>query len=145
MGSGTTTSDAANSLTVWRADADNTSWDGRGAMLMIWNEVKTLDHLISQQFRPHWSTGLVLWSHYGYQGAAGTVLDLSGNGNTGTPTGMVLADHAPMQPWTLSGPVTPYGVSAVSNALLADMAFCRGRSILFGGVGRLPIPDGTIT
>ncbi len=112
-------------------------------MLMLWDSVQTLDHLISQQWRPY-PSGQVLWSHYGFAGDTGTVLDLSGNGNTGAPSGTVVADHAPIQPWTLAGPATPFEVSsAVSNDRLADMAFCRGR--LPWGPGKLPIPDGTIS
>jgi hypothetical protein len=141
-GSGTTYSDTGNDLAAWRGGADNTSWDGRAGMLMIWDSVQTLDHLISQQWRPY-PSGQKLWSHYGFAGDTGTVLDLSGNGNTGTPTGTVVADHIPIQPWTLAAPITPYSTgTAVRNTILADMGFCRGR---LPWMSRLPIPDGTIS
>lgn len=77
------------------------SFAGDVAGLMVWPGVT----LTEAQIQQHWHrfipqvAGCKLFTHYGLVAdAASTQPDWSGNGNTGTPTGAVLASHPPLGP-----------------------------------------------
>jgi hypothetical protein len=97
-GSGTRASDASwpfvignrRQTGVWAV-----AYRGDIAWVGLWNRVLTLKEIIEQQFRPHKTSGCVLFTHLGFNGT-GTQYDLSGNGNNGTVTGASVADHVPL-------------------------------------------------
>lgn len=104
VGSGTPGDDAAQSLAVGNASPTSPqSWSryaGRIALVMRWNRVLPLGELRQQQFRPHVTSGLKLFSVLGWNGT-GTQADWSGCTDTGCPnqgtvTGATVADHVPL-------------------------------------------------
>lgn len=97
-GSGTPSSEAAGSFYIGNRAGLASSFQGRIAVCMIWNRALTLAELIEQQFRPHKTSGCVMFTRVGYNGT-GTQPDWSGNGNAGTVTGATLTpDDVPLGP-----------------------------------------------
>jgi len=74
------------------------AFQGRIAFGGCWNRVLSIGEIQAQQFRPHVTTGCVLYSQLGFFGALGTVADWTGTGNNGTPVGTTVADHVPLGP-----------------------------------------------
>lgn len=72
-----------------------TPLQGRIAWAGVWNRGLSLGELQQQQFRPHKTSGNVLFTHYGFNGT-GTQPDWSGTGNSGTVTGATQSDHVPL-------------------------------------------------
>jgi len=114
VGSGTNNNSADN-LFVGNVSATGTaSFPGRIAFAGLWNRYLTLGEIHAQQFRPHVTSGCVLFVELGYAGTS-TQPDWSGNGNNGTVTGATVADHVPI-PFRRSGPLyVPYTVAALGN------------------------------
>lgn len=126
-GSGAPSSNAANDQLVGAFGGGTGVLNGRAAVAMIWNRELTLQELQAQQFRPHRTSGCVLYTRYGYDGT-GTQRDFSGNGNTGTTSGASVVDGAPLPPpfgWDLG---VPYAVSAAAPA-------AQGPALALMGVG----------
>jgi len=93
-----TTADAANNLFIGqRVGTENRAPGGDIAVGMYISKRLVLADLISLQYHLR---NLVETEGYWILGFDGTssVPDYSGNGNNGTPTGLVLADHAPLPP-----------------------------------------------
>ncbi len=96
-GEGAVTSDAAVSFILGNRAAASRSGDAIFAVATYCNAALTLAQIQSWQFRPRKLASSVLFCHYGFNGT-GTQPDLSGNGNNGTVTGAVVADHVPLGP-----------------------------------------------
>ena len=101
-GAGAVGDDSATNLEVGgRSGSTTGSMPARIAWVGIWNVEMTLAQMQTQQFRPHVTSGCVLFSHLGFNGT-GTQPDWSGNGNSGTVIDATLGDHIPlMAPWGL--------------------------------------------
>lgn len=97
-GSGAFNSDAAADLYVGNNQNLSVEFDGVIAWIAWWNRLLTYGEMVDQQFRPHVTSGCVLFTHYGLNGATGTQADWSGNGNNGTLTGTTAAQHVPLRP-----------------------------------------------
>ena len=99
-GSGAQTSDASNDMWIWNNEEtnfDDVSVNGRVSRVMVFNADLSLGDIRLQQWNPHNTSNCVLWVEYGYNGV-GTQIDLSGNQNDGTLTGLTQADHYPGRP-----------------------------------------------
>lgn len=97
IGSGATNTDSANALLVLNRGNLNGAPAGRVGEFLFWNRLLTLGELRTHQFRPHASSGLVVW--HKYNEGTGTQRDYSGNKNTGTVTGATaLTTHVPLVP-----------------------------------------------
>jgi hypothetical protein len=96
-GSGTPTSDAEDAFHIgneMQVSPLRFSFPGRIALLAYWNRVLTLQELREQQYRPHPTSGCVLFAS---MTTTPTVVDESGNGNDGTVSGATLTDGIPPQ------------------------------------------------
>lgn len=118
-GGGTYTADAAANYYVGNNGNIANSFDGKIAWHGCWNRVLPLSEILAQQFRPHVTSGCVLFCHYGFNGT-GSQADWSGNGNAGTVTGATVADHVSLGP--------PFGFDlgwqgAFAAAAAASMAY----------------------
>lgn len=89
-GSGSVTSDAANSFIVGNSSGLNAAFQGSIADVRYFNRALTLGECIDQQFNPHMDSGCKLYCVYGFNGT-GTQPDWSGNANSGAVTGATLA------------------------------------------------------
>lgn len=97
-GSGTNTTDAADSLGIGnRLPTANLPWNGQIAIVAYCNVALSLAQCRDWQWRPRKIASAVLYSHYGFNGT-GTQPDWSGNGNSGTVTSATVADHVPLGP-----------------------------------------------
>jgi hypothetical protein len=94
---GTGTLGVADATQTLRVGGNNNSdsIDGKIAWFGHWNRVLTLGELKHQQFRPHVTSGCVVFTHYGYNGT-GTQPDWSGNGNSGAVTTATYSAHVPL-------------------------------------------------
>jgi hypothetical protein len=118
-GSGAANTDAARSLFIGNRDAatPNAAFTGDIAVAMVWNRRLTLGELIDQQFRPHKTSGCVLYVHCGFNGT-GSQADWSGNANAGTVTGATLSTRGlPLGPYFGYDTPSRYAVSAGGGAL----------------------------
>jgi hypothetical protein len=107
VGSGTVNSDSGNNQFVGNRVQADASWSGYIGWVGIWNRQLSLGEVITQQFRPHLTSGCVLFTHYGFNGT-GTQPDWSGTGNSGTVTGATQIGHVPIMPsFGISMPWTP--------------------------------------
>lgn len=95
-GSGAANDDSAVDLFVGNALAGSNSMRGTIATAMVWNRALSTGEMSAQIWRPHVTSGCVLFSHLGYTGT-GTQRDMSGNNNNGTITGATQGIHAPIQ------------------------------------------------
>jgi len=95
VGSGATVSDAGGTLVVGNREGADFNFPGRIAWVGIWNRALTNGEVRAQQFRPHPTSGCVLFTHYGFNGT-GTQPDWSGSANSGTVTGATVIDHVPL-------------------------------------------------
>lgn len=99
-GSGAWGSDAARSLFIGNRDVASpaSAFQGRIATAAIFSRVLTLAEIRQWQLHPTpLLTGCVGFWELGVAGSGtATQPDLSGNGNTGTPTGTSLAAHVPV-------------------------------------------------
>jgi hypothetical protein len=95
VGAGALDSVAAASGVVGNRAANSRQFDGLIGWIGIWNRQLSLGEVRAQQFRPHKTSGCVLFVHLGYAGT-GTQPDWSGNGNNGTVTGATVANHVPL-------------------------------------------------
>lgn len=96
VGSGAVVSDAAHNLFIGNFNSGTFgAFAGRIAWVAHWNRVLTLAEIRAQQFRPHKTSGCVLFMHLGFNGT-GTQPDHSGNFNSGTVTGATVAPHVPL-------------------------------------------------
>lgn len=115
VGSGTVTDTTALDFLVGNASTNNRLFDGKVGFIAAWSRRLTLEELIAQQFRPHVTSGCVLFCHLGYNGT-GTQPDWSGNGNAGTVTGTAVASHVPL-PFRRAGALyVPYRQAAAASA-----------------------------
>lgn len=90
--------DAGSNFGVGNLNGDGSpanAFQGRIANLLHWNRVLSLGEIIEQQFKPHVTSGCVLYTECGFNGT-GTQPDWSGNGNAGTVTGATIGDHVPL-------------------------------------------------
>lgn len=95
VGAGATNTDSANDLLIFNRGNLNGAPAGRVGEFMYWNRRLTLGELRTHQWRPHASSGLVVW--HNYNEGTGTQRDYSGAKNTGTVTGATaLANHVPL-------------------------------------------------
>ena len=85
------------------------------AWVGIWDIRLTLAQIQAQQFHPHVNANCIGMWHLGFAGDTGTVADLSGNGNNGTPTGTTVADHVPLGPQFGFDNYSPYVVAAATG------------------------------
>lgn len=83
-----------SSETYNRAFHSNIAWTG------VWNRALSLGELQDQQFRPHVTSGNILFTHYGFNGV-NVQPDWSGNGNAGTVTGATVSPHVPLRSYRL--------------------------------------------
>lgn len=115
LSTGTLTSDAASNFTLGSnqgaganaAAPYNIAWFG------VWNRILTLGELKDQQYRPHVTSGCVLFTHLGFNGTT-SCPDWSGKVNNGaTVTGATQAAHVPLgRPFFRGEDYSPYVVSA---------------------------------
>ncbi len=73
------------------------SYGGDYASVAIFNRVLSLGEIIGWQWRPQVLSGCVGFYQLGWSGIS-SVPDLSGNGNTGSVSGVTLADHVALPP-----------------------------------------------
>jgi hypothetical protein len=116
-GSGANRDDSAISLAVGNTTPASpaSAFQGRIAWCGVWNRELSLAELRMQQFRPHKTSGCVLFTHYGFNGT-GAQPDWSGNANAGTVTGATVAEHVPLGPafgWDVDLPA--YAVAAAGG------------------------------
>lgn len=108
VGSGALGDNSATNQSIGnRAPAGAYPFLGVIAWVGIWNRQLSLGELQAQQFRPHVTSGCVLFMHLGYAGT-GTQPDWSGNGNNGTVTGATVSAHVPLRPVFGANAWTPY-------------------------------------
>lgn len=96
-GSGTPSDDSADNFHVgneMQVSPLRFSFPGSIALLAYWNRVLSLDELRDQQYRPHPTSGCVLFAS---MTTTPTVVDESGNDNDGTVSGATLTDGIPPQ------------------------------------------------
>lgn len=96
-GSGNAADDSAGAWLWGNRSAFDRALQGRIAVGMAWNRVLALGELKAQQFRPHVTSGCVIFNIFGFNGT-GTQPDWSGNLNAGTVTGATVGPHAPLRP-----------------------------------------------
>ena len=94
-GSGSLNTDATANLIIGNRPVADSAFQGRIAWVGVWNRELTLGELRAQQFRPHKTSGCVLFTHYGFNGT-GTQPDWSGSGNPGTVTDATVSSHVPL-------------------------------------------------
>lgn len=102
-GSGSRRANNNNNLYIGNDQLVNASFQGRIALVAIWNEVLTQAQFIQQQFqldRPVAPANCVLFSHLG-MGAANAI-DWSGYVNNGAITGATLSGHLPLRIFRIS-------------------------------------------
>ena len=87
---------------------------GRMAFYHLVSSELTLSEIIEQQYHPHVRSDSQVFMHLGFNGT-GTQPDWSGNGNSGTVTGTVVADHVPLGPPFGFDTALPYVVAAVGG------------------------------
>jgi hypothetical protein len=97
---GTIASDAALDKTIGACHSGAQTFDGKIAHVALYNVKLTLNELISLQFGEIITAGLI--GYWPLWGVASPEPDLSGNVNSGTVTGALLGNHAPL------GRYTPY-------------------------------------
>jgi hypothetical protein len=95
--SGSYVSDAANDLILGTGPSNTNGVVGRIAWIGIWNRALTAGEIIEQQWRPHVTSGCVLFTHLGYRGGTSSQPDWSGNSNAGTVTGAAVGAHVPVR------------------------------------------------
>lgn len=83
---GTFNSDAAVGVEVGNREGINQGFPGRIGLVMAWDRQLTLGELLSQQYRPHWSPGLVFLVMPGIDGSASSIKDFSGRAQHSTST-----------------------------------------------------------
>lgn len=95
-GTGTKSPDNPNSLYVSSNAGASASVIGQISFFGMWNRVLNLQEIQDQQFSPHVTNGCVVMHFYtGSPNNTSPVQDLSGKGNTGTPTGTVASLNGP--------------------------------------------------
>lgn len=114
VGSGTVTDTTALDFLVGNASSNNRVFDGKIAFIAAWNRRLSQVEMAIQQFRPHPTSGCVLFSMLGYNGT-GTQPDWSGNGNAGTVTGTAVASHVPLPFRRVGSLYVPYTVTAAAG------------------------------
>jgi hypothetical protein len=103
--------------------------DMRYGFFGVWNRALSLGEMRAQQYRPHKTSGCVLFSFPGANGTSG-VPDWSGGGNNGTvPQGGTLAAGVPLGPPFGGDFWLPYAGAA------PPVAAVRVRSLAMTGVG----------
>lgn len=115
VGSGAVGDNSSTDMIIGNRETNGRNFEGLIAWIGIWNRVLTLGEMQAQQFRPHVTSGCVLFTHCGYNGT-GTQADWSGNGNNGTVTGATVADHVPLGPPFGFDVSNPYTVAAAVAA-----------------------------
>jgi hypothetical protein len=93
------TLDPSGTFYVMNESASSSNYlDGHLAVFILWTEILTLNELKSYQFQPRADRASVefFWMP-GLHGAT-TVVDLSGQGNSGTGTGLLVSEHVPLGP-----------------------------------------------
>lgn len=94
-GSGSTIA-TGPTLFVGNSVATTREFHGRIAHFSVWNRALTQREIWQQQFRPHVTSGNVLFTHYGYANGLTTHTDWSGYRQNGTSTSIILAPHVPI-------------------------------------------------
>lgn len=98
VGSGTVGNNNGAAAIVGNRSSDNRNWNGRIALVGVWNRLLTQGELWDQQWRPHPTSGNVFFIPFGFN-SGGTQFDWSVLGaNNGTITGATVADHVPLPP-----------------------------------------------
>lgn len=95
VGSGAPGNEASNSFYIGNFSTGTQSWDGRIAVVALFNRKLTLAEAISWQFSPRMLPGCVGFWRLGENGT-GTQRDLSGNANHGTVTSATAGTFAPL-------------------------------------------------
>ncbi len=96
--------------------------NGKIGFVGIWNRLLPLGEIISQQFRPHVTSGCKLFQLPGMNGT-GTQPDLSGNGNNGTVTGATVDSGPPIGQLFGQSEGLPYIVSGGGGSSAKPAAF----------------------
>lgn len=117
VGSGATNADNTETLKIFNRTTLVGAPAGRAGNFMFWNRRLTLGELRTHQWRPHASSGLVVW--HNYNEGTGTQRDYSGAKNTGTVTGATyLSSNVPLGVLfggdTQNEPVVPSTIPSLS-------------------------------
>lgn len=155
IGAGATSADNTETLKIFNRQTLVGAPAGRVGEFLFWNRRLTLGELRTHQFRPHASSGLVVW--HKYNEGTGTQRDYSGNKNTGTVTGATaLANHVPLGVafggWEVQGfqaganigtaavAVDGLAITAAGQQKSRGAASIIGDGIATSGAGRLHLP-----
>lgn len=135
VGSGSLVSNAGHDQFIGNDENLTHAMIGAMAWVGIWNRVLSLGEIRAQQFRPHVTSGCVLFLPL--RGFA-TEVDLSGNGNHGTVTGTTISAHVPLPKpqrklwavqWQAAGGAT---VTGSANLAAATVVSATGRLTAIG-------------
>jgi hypothetical protein len=96
-GSGSFNSDAASNLRVGSRSGQSDAVGARLAAVWYFDRILTLSEHAILWREPWRRMGAVLYTPVGLQFGTSTHVDLSGNGNNGTPSGLSLVEHAPVR------------------------------------------------
>lgn len=96
IGTGSAGNNSGNAAVIGNGSVGGSNpWNGRLALLAVWNRTMSVAEIQSQQFRPRVTSGCVLFQVLGYNGT-GTQPDWSGSSHAGTVNGAVVGDHVPI-------------------------------------------------
>jgi hypothetical protein len=96
-GSGSFNSDAASNLRVGSRSGQSDAVGARLAAVWYFDRILTLSEHAILWREPWRRLGAILYTPVGLQFGTSTHVDLSGNGNNGTPSGLSLVEHAPVR------------------------------------------------
>ncbi len=103
VGSGTVVDPSSGNWTMGNRSNNGRAFVGRLGFMAMYNEAKSMEELIAQQYNPQRLPVCTLFTHYGWYGAT-TQVDLSGEGNHGSGTSLTVADHMPLgSPYAQAG------------------------------------------
>jgi hypothetical protein len=97
VGSGAPASNAGSSAFIANTSNTNAAFQGRIALVAVFNRVLSLAELRDLQYRPRPTRGCVGFWQLGRTGTS-TQMDYSGNGNHGTVTGATFSHGPPIRP-----------------------------------------------
>lgn len=111
--------DSGTGLEIGGASGGSNTPTGTISRFMMWSGVTLgLNDLISQQWRPRKTSGLICHLELGFNGATGDVADWSGSGNPLTSiSGTTVGAHVPLGPlFGVDGECCPYVVLAATTS-----------------------------
>lgn len=116
-GSGARDDESAFPFIVGNRDEADVAFGGLISTFKLYNTKLTLNQCNAQLHAPIHSN-LLIHAELGNQGAT-TISDLSGNGNTGTGTGLVVDDHSPFIVYQATSQTLQFPVPAAAPASAA--------------------------